>query len=206
MSFIDYHNTYKIPDDNEKDNWKRIVDKWHENQTKFCKQEYDTVNPDKFICINTRHSVDEGHVEVSFQKYTWILPTQNWCTCGFKLKYNFVVIHLESKTPFLVGSECIKRLGIKKIRNCINCDISIKGRSKSVDTCKKCKRCKWCEQFDCKCMHGNTIRFGKHIGKTFKYVFDNDRPYCVYVNKQVNSNSLPAFKEFAGYIKQMFQK
>lgn len=112
----------------------------------------------------------------------------SYCICSHEIARNCFLMNKHTKDVIVVGNCCIKRFMPREAsgRTCTICSKPHKNRKNNY--CNDCRE-------SC------TITFkGKHSGKTFQQVLEDDPNYCEYFLTQVHTDS-ESVNRFIHYLK-----
>jgi len=134
-----------------------------------------SVDPDKWEeewrYAGGDYSQHLGYYKLKFGDVT-IPSKKDKCICGHGIRRNN---YLESKINgrlAIVGSCCIGKF-IPKDKPCRTCSICREPHKNRKDNyCNSCR--------------GGTLKFGKHNGKSYRYLIDKDPSYCAWAINGMN--------------------
>ena len=95
------------------------------------------------------------------------------CVCGQSIKEKCWVINVETGTQLVIGNHCIRFFGEKPY--CMECKI-YPTTTTTATLCKHCRKKKTKPTYE--------LTVGKHQGKSYRQVFEEDIEYCIYIRKE----------------------
>jgi hypothetical protein len=114
------------------------------------------------------------------------------CICGKEIKYNFVAHCLETDKCFVVGSECIETVCLKKNIALQNLCRMCNNKHTKTLTMKYCDNCRSLRR-----RGGRQLGFGsKYAEQTFMEVAIGDRKYCEWVCENVKGKKMKTFADW----------
>jgi hypothetical protein len=110
------------------------------------------------------------------------IPYKTNCICTHEIKENCYIENIISGKQLVIGNCCINRYLETTDQLCEHCKAS--HRNLKDNYCTDCR--------------GGILKFGKHKGKTFRYVLNHEPGYCKWVIDTPSSN--PKFVEFQMWV------
>lgn len=124
------------------------------------------------------------------------LPSvRDYCHCTTPIKINCLIQHKDSKQYVIVGNVCIRKLGVRMIRTCIDCNQANRTRTLRCIDCRiKCVVHNTYHDNNDNCnyltVRANAyINFGKYSKYTYAQVKDIDRSYLDWMGKSIHSKA-----------------